>query len=431
MKMKEFLTRKFVLDSRNVKPGDIFVAVKGKKTDGHKFIQEAFENGAYAAVVEKPVKYNGNIYLVEKVVDFLADLAREKIKPLEKKTIIGITGSNGKTTAKEILYQLLSFTTSNVFKTPGNMNTEYGLPLSLINEYKGESILILEMAMNKKGDIKHLCSIAPPDIAVILNVGTAHIGLLGSKKDIMEAKLEIVLYSKENSNVVCFFDDEELRKQVKEHRKNVLFFGKKGGDVVLEDWWYIDSKTACVINHFGENIAFKLNGIWNEGQLLALLASISVLKVLNKEFPVDALPELKLPENRFHVTKTKGLYIINDTYNASLESFDVALKTMLKMKRGKKYAVVGSIKEQGKFSEETHKLLGKKLELLDGVFLYTVDDEINQVKCSKVLIKSDNPETIAKELFSRVSEGDVILFKASRSVGIEKVLKEFMELLNK
>ncbi|MCD6267562.1 MAG: UDP-N-acetylmuramoyl-tripeptide--D-alanyl-D-alanine ligase [Thermotogaceae bacterium] len=428
--MKKLLSRRFVLDSRSIRPGDVFVAIKGKKVDGHEFVREAFERGAYAAVVEKPVKHSGNIYLVENVVDFLADLAREKLGSLESKRIIGITGSNGKTTTKEILYQLLSFTDS-VFKTPGNMNTEYGLPLSLINEYKNENILVLEMAMNKKGDIKHLCSIAPPDIAVILNVGTSHIGLLGSRKDIMEAKLEIISYSRENSVVVCFHDDDELRERVREINKKTLFFGRRGGDVVLEDWWYANGDTACIIEHFGEKIAFKLSGIWNEGQILSLLASVSVLKALGKELPVRILPELKLPENRFHVMRSKGLYIINDTYNASLESFDVAVKTMLRIGEGKKYAVVGSIKEQGMFSKETHERLGKKLEALDGVYLYTADDEINQMKCSKILMRSDNPKVIAKNLFSRVAAGDVILFKASRFVEIEKVLKEFMGLLGK
>lgn len=428
--MKELLSKRFVLDSRNVRPGDVFVAIKGKRVDGHEFIQEALKKGAYAVIAERPIESTGNIYLVKNVVEFLADLAREKLKSFDKKKIVGVTGSNGKTTTKELIYQLLSYTNS-VFKTPGNMNTEYGLPLSIINEYKGEEFLVLEMAMNKKGDIKHLCKIAQPDVAVVLNVGTPHIGLLGSKKDIMDAKLEIIMNSKKDSVVVCFYDDEELKERVRGYGRRTIFFGKKGGDVILEDWWYADEGTVCVAKYFGEDIAFKLNGIWNEGHLLSLMASFGVLRALDKELPITAIPKLILPENRFQVEKVRGIYVIDDTYNASLESFKVAVETMLRMKRGKKYAVVGSIKEQGRFSEETHRHLGKILEALDGVYLYTVDEEVEQAVCSKILMKSDDPRKIATDLLKRVKENDIVLFKASRAVEIERVLKEFMELLER
>jgi len=428
--VKELLSKRFVLDSRNVRPGDVFVAIKGKRVDGHEFIQEALKKGAYAVIAERPIESTGNIYLVKNVVEFLADLAREKLKSFDKKKIVGVTGSNGKTTTKELIYQLLSYTNS-VFKTPGNMNTEYGLPLSIINEYKGEEFLVLEMAMNKKGDIKHLCKIAQPDVAVVLNVGTPHIGLLGSKKDIMDAKLEIIMNSKKDSVVVCFYDDEELKERVRGYGRRTIFFGKKGGDVILEDWWYADEGTVCVAKYFGEDIAFKLNGIWNEGHLLSLMASFGVLRALDKELPITAIPKLILPENRFQVEKVRGIYVIDDTYNASLESFKVAVETMLRMKRGKKYAVVGSIKEQGRFSEETHRHLGKILEALDGVYLYTVDEEVEQAVCSKILMKSDDPRKIATDLLKRVKENDIVLFKASRAVEIERVLKEFMELLER
>ena len=390
--MKELLGRRFVLNSKEVRKGDVFVAVKGKRFDGHDFIDEAIRHGAYAVIAEKAVVHSDRIVLVKNSVEALAELARLKLSGFPK-TIIGITGSNGKTTTKEILYELLK-KRKNVFKTPGNMNTEYGLPLSILNGYSGEEILVLEMAVNKVGDIAHLCSIAPPDVAVLLNVGSAHLEFFESRENIMEAKLEIVKHSKKDSVVVTLFDDLDLKKKVLLHRKKVMFFGTKGGDVVLKNWWYYRDFTISEYQTFKSPFTVKLPGF------------------------------LKTVPGRFNVEEVEGVRIVDDTYNASPEAFQMAIEALLRFP-GRKFAVVGAMKELGKESKKLHERLGKQLDVLDGVYVFLAEPEARWIKTKKKVLETDSAEEIARDLSTRVRKGDVVLFKASRAVKIERVLKIF------
>jgi len=426
--VKELLGRRFVLNSKEVKEGDVFVAVKGKRFDGHDFIDEALKRGAHAVIAERAVVHSDRIVLVKNTVETLAELARLKLND-SPKTIIGITGSNGKTTTKEILYELLK-RRRNVFKTPGNMNTEYGLPLSILNEYGGEEILVLEMAANKKGDIAHLCSIAPPDVAVLLNVGSAHLEFFKSRENIMEAKLEIVKHSKKDSAVVTFFDDGDLRKKVPVLRENVLFFGTKGGDVVLEDWWYYENSTISEYRMFGSSFTIKLPGFWNRGQLLNLAASLCVMKVLGEKVNILELSSLKTVPGRFNVKEVEGVRIIDDTYNASPEAFQMAIEALLKFP-GRKFAVVGAMKELGEESKKFHEMLGKQLDALDGVYVFSTEPEAGWIKTRKKVLETDSAEEIARDLYTRVRKGDTVLFKASRAVRIERVLEIFERELKK
>ncbi|PLV58991.1 UDP-N-acetylmuramoyl-tripeptide--D-alanyl-D-alanine ligase [Thermotoga sp. KOL6] len=419
--MKELIGKRFVLNSKEVKEGDVFVAVKGKKFDGHDFISEAIENGAYAVISEKPIR-SDRVILVDNVVETLAELAQEKLDQYPNKTIVGITGSNGKTTTKEFLFHLLK-EKRKVFKTPGNMNTEYGVPLAILNEYNGEEVLILEMAANKKGDIAHLCKIAPPDVPVLLNVGSAHLEFFGNRENIMETKLEIVRYSKEDAVAVTLFDDHELKERVSSYRK-ALFFGTNGGDVILKDWWYHEKSTIAEYEAFDSLFTIKLPGYWNRGQLLNLAASLCVLELLNDDVSILDLTTLKPVTGRFNVREIQGIWIIDDTYNASLESFQIAIESLLKFS-GNKFAVVGSMKELGEKSKELHEELGKLLDHLNGVYVFLTEPEAKWIKTKKKILETENPDEIASDLVTRVKKGDVVLFKASRAVGIEKVLSSF------
>jgi len=418
--VKELIGRRFVLNSKEVESGDVFVAIRGQRFDGHDFVEEAFQRGAFAAVVERPVNAHGKVFLVKSVKDALAELAAEKIRSYRNR-VIGITGSNGKTTTKELLAQLIKG--RSVFKTPGNKNTEYGLPVAIINDYRGEEILILEMAANREGDVAHLCRIAPPDVAVLLNVGNAHLGTFGGREKILETKLEIVRFSKENAVAITLYDDPVLRERVRTLRSNALFFGEKGGDVVLKDWWYDEGSTIVEYKIFGEFLTLKLQNFWNKGQLLNLAAAICVLNAIGERVDVLDLVKLSPVAGRFSVKKVKGIWLVDDSYNASPESFRVALEALKKFP-GKKYAVVGAMKELGEESEKFHRELGKLLDELDGVYVFSVEPEAEWIVTAKRIMESRDPHEIAFDLVKRLSEGDAVLFKASRVVGVERVLTE-------
>ncbi|AEH51857.1 UDP-N-acetylmuramoyl-tripeptide--D-alanyl-D-alanine ligase [Pseudothermotoga thermarum] len=413
----------FVIDSRKVVPGCVFVALKGEKTDGHLYVREALEKGAKLAVVEKQVDApSDKLVFVPSTVDFLAQLASYRLSK-HNPLVIGITGSNGKTTTKEILFKLLE--NYGPFRNEGNLNTEIGLPLSIINGYLGQKIVILEMAMNKVGDIAKLCQVARPRIAVLLNVGSAHRGVAGGDEAILRGKLEIVENMAVDGTAVVL-DDERIVSRIK--GKNCVTFGYLKGDYQLISFEYKNLKTITVYSAKGKILKVELSNIWNTGQLTNLAAVFAVLDLLGLEVDLKKLEEFDFVPGRFKLVECKGIYIFDDCYNASLESFKVAVDTIKKV--GKRaFAVVGSIKEQGEFSNQTHLELGKILEQLDGVIVYTKEPEIEVMKCSKEILRTSIVDEIVQKLSDILKAEDAVLFKASRAVEMEKVLQRFLEVL--
>lgn len=414
-----FENAKFVIDSREVFEGCIFVALRGERTDGHFYVNEALSRGAAFAIVEREVDApREKLIFAESTKRFLQELATQKLARYNP-TIVGITGSNGKTTTKEMIHRCLG--ENLAFRNLGNLNTEIGLPLSILNDYKGQKYAILEMAMNKPGDITILCQIAQPHVAVLLNIGTAHRGIAGGIEQILLGKLEIV-QNLHKDGIAIVHDDQRILERIGD--QNVITFGFQEGEYQLDKYTYEDLSTVASYKTPNSLRTIRFSTILNVGQLVNIAAVLAVLDVLKLKADLSKLENFVPVAGRFKVQQIDGVYVVDDTYNASLESFKVAVETLKKL--GKRtYAVVGSIKEQGKFSEETHKELGKILEQLDGVFVYNVDHEIDAMECSKIILKSDQPDVIVSKLQNLLKPKDAVLFKASRAVAMEKVLKLF------
>ncbi|KAF2958967.1 UDP-N-acetylmuramoylalanyl-D-glutamate--2,6-diaminopimelate ligase [Thermotoga sp. Ku-13t] len=415
-----FENAKFVIDSRQAFEGCIFVALKGERTDGHYYVREALERGAALAVVERIVDVpKEKLYFVEDTRLFLQKLAAQKIVRYDPK-IVGITGSNGKTTVKEMIHRCLG--EEIAFRNPGNLNTEIGLPLSILNDYRGQPYMILEMAMNKPGDITTLCRIAQPHVSILLNVGTAHRGVAGGDEQILKGKLEIVENMRENG-IAILHNDPRILQRVR--RRDFVTFGFQSGDYRLTSYVYEGPSTRAWYETPKGVHQLRFSTILNVGQLVNVAAVLAVFSVLNLQVDLTKLESFVPVSGRFRVLLIDEVYVVDDTYNASLESFKVAVETLKKLGE-RTYAVVGSIKEQGIYSQETHRQLGKILEQLDGVFVYNADHEIDSMECSKILLKSDEPEVIVTKLKSMLRMKDAVLFKASRAVGMEKVLNLFL-----
>ncbi len=411
----------FVIDSRKVTPGCVFVAIKGEKTDGHLYVNDALSKGAKYVVVEKDVQAPENCLIrVDSTVDFLINSAREKIQRYNP-FVIGITGSNGKTTTKELLSYLIGRERS--FSNPGNLNTEIGLPLSILNYYKGERYLVLEMAMNKFGDIAKLCQIARPDISVLLNVGTAHRGVAGSDQAILEGKLQIVQMMNPNGTAVVIKDERILQKL---SLKSLVTFGYRQGDYQILDYFYDDLSTIATYKTRGEIVELHFKSPWNIGQLTNIGAVLAVLDLIKVGYDKSLLENFSPIQDRFKVSKHKDIIVINDCYNASLESFKVAVDALTKLGK-RSFAVVGSIKEQGIYSTQTHRELGKILESVDGVIVYNLDHEIDSMVCSKEVLRTDDEKEIVSFLRRTLKPEDAVLFKASRAVQMERVLAKYLE----
>jgi len=235
-----FENAKFVIDSREAFEGCVFVALKGERTDGHLYVRQALERGARLAVVERDVDApKEKLYFVKDTKHFLQEMAAQKLATYEPR-IVGITGSNGKTTTKEMIYHCLG--EELAFRNPGNLNTEIGLPLSILNDYLGQPHAILEMAMNKVGDIATLCQIARPHVSVLLNVGTAHRGVAGGDEQILRGKIEIVENMREDG-IAIVHSDPKILGNLKS--KRFLTFGLRSGDYKLVSYDYEELSTKA------------------------------------------------------------------------------------------------------------------------------------------------------------------------------------------
>jgi len=421
----------FVVDSRESKDGSVFFALKGRRVDGHNFVKDAYSKGAKVAVVERKIAEVGIVQLVvNSTIEALNNLAINVIRKKSTK-IIGITGSNGKTTTKELIHHLLKKTLDRpVFKNPGNLNTEIGLPVSILNYYNFEDILVLEFGISKRGDMDRIIKNFKPDIGVFLNCGSAHLGNFKDEDEIFSEKSKMIK-SIDNGAVVLYADDERFLK-LSEDLKNlsIKFFGQKSGDVKLLSWKYTDdlSSTIAVIDVFGKLYSVILNGIWNRGQLLDLCAAICTIKILELNFNPDDLEDFKLLRNRFNVQKVDKIVLVDDTYNSSIESVKEALNTIKLLTASRKIAVIGSILEQGSKSIETHEKLGELINAsdIDHVIVYSVFSDVKysiSTMKEKVVFESSVLDEVADKLIKFLRPGDLIYFKASRAVEMERVIE--------
>ncbi|WP_129408654.1 UDP-N-acetylmuramoyl-tripeptide--D-alanyl-D-alanine ligase [Marinitoga lauensis] len=361
----------YEIDSRSVKEGDIFIAIKGEHSNGHDFVNDAFNKGANSAIVEEKRNYiKNNIILVDNVINYINDIASKNLKKYSK-IRIGITGSNGKTTTKFFLFHLLSYG-FNVFTTEKNYNTEIGIPLSILNNYKNQPVSILEMGLRKENDIKYLSKYYNPNVSIILNIGSSHLEFFKTREKIAEEKLKILSYA-EKPGIVFINGDEPLLNIKYPSDIKVFKFGeKKENDGYLIDFEYLNGNTRVFYNIYGENLMLTFTGIWNKGQLMDALAALMVS--LYFEIPLDPfyISGFKLPEKRFKLKQFKDSIIINDAYNASKEAFLAAFESFKKMDfDNKKILLMAEVLEIGEQSYEYHQeIIEKAKDFFDEIYFY-------------------------------------------------------------
>uniref|UniRef100_A0A7C5Y661 UDP-N-acetylmuramoyl-tripeptide--D-alanyl-D-alanine ligase n=1 Tax=Fervidobacterium nodosum TaxID=2424 RepID=A0A7C5Y661_9BACT len=417
VKFTDLVNRRFVIDSREVKPGEVFVAIKGNRVDGHDFAKQAVEKGAFAVIVERDVGLDNQL-IVPNTIEFLNELA-SKIVEKSSATIVGITGSNGKTTTKEIVASVLSSEVPT-FKNEGNLNSEIGLPLSIINSYKGEPALVLEMAQRNVGDIEYLCKYFPPEVGVLLNVGSAHVGVAGSIGEIFRGKWQIVENSK---RALVNYDDERMRCE------KCKYFGTVGGDYVLKSKQYNGSSTLITIEFENEEYYYQLPGYWTKPMVFSVLVAFGVADMLDIFFNPTGLSNFKPLKGRFNVHNISNGFIIDDTYNASYESFKAGIDEILENFPSPRYAVVGAMKELGEYSKQYHTELSKLLEKIDGVIVYDKEEESVDINPSNVLFRSKIDTEVVEFIKGNILKENfagTIYFKASRAVELDKIVGQIL-----
>lgn len=418
-------------DSRLVLPGNLFVAIKGAKTDGHLFLKDAAEKGAIAAIVQDSYSgphYGLTLVFVSDPLDTLQQLARD-IVARQHSRIIAITGSLGKTTTKEFLFTLLSGK-YKVLCTPGNSNSQIGLPMALLNGLKGdEEIIICEMGMTHPGNIEKLVKIAPPYLGIITCVEPVHVCNFEGIDGISQAKAEIFSHP---STAFGLLDSSVSALKVlhHHHRPKIFTFSREhtGSDFNYE---IKSDKTLIISGSNGIAAQFPPLHLPAKHNSFNFLIAATAAYLIGMSWKVIEArqPLLKLPEKRLQFLEKKGILFVNDSYNASLAAVKAALDALPEPKtKGRKFAALGEMLELGQLTETHHRLVGEyALPILDEIFC--LGDGCKPIY--DVWKTSDKPchlfndrNALIQALKKEVQPGDVVLVKGSRLKEMWKVIDE-------
>lgn len=413
-------------DTRNLKPGELFVALEGEKFDGHDFATTAIAKGAVALIVSRQLSLNPSQLVPQLIVPDTLQAYQTIARWWRDRFIIpviGITGSVGKTTTKELIAALLS-TRGKVLKTQANYNNEIGVAKTLLELSPEDDYAVIEMAMRAAGEIALLTEITRPTIGVITNVGTAHIGRLGSVEAIAKAKCELLAQMPDSSIAILNHDNQLLMDTaITVWGGKTITYGLEGGDITGE---LIDPNTLRIE---GKDFPLPLSGRHNA---INYLAAIAVAKVL--EIDIAPLREgltVELPQGRSRrYILPNDLVILDETYNAGLESMLASLQ-LLKETPGKRHiAVLGTMKELGEHSAQFHYQVGEKVKQLDidRLFVLVDEPETEAIAAGAGGIATEcfsDREDLLSRLQNVVCQGDRLLFKASNSVGLNRVVEQF------
>jgi len=427
------------VDSREVTPGALFVALKGKRHDGHTFVSGAIRKGAAAVVVEQDVKAPRRVavFRVQNTLRALGRLGRGYLDRTGAK-VIAITGSNGKTTTKEMLYHILrkSF---KCMRSPKSFNTEIGVPLSIFEAETGQDYIILEMGTNARGEISRMARIAPPVIGILTNISRTHLQGLHDLPGVARAKGELLDALKRDNIAVINCDNKWCRRAANHTRARVVRFGLEADCDVFAS----DVGITAAGSHFKLNdevpVKLKTPGGHNIGNALAAAATAIQLGV-EPELIARRLGSFKLPEMRMQRTVVASVTLINDAYNANEASVAVAADYLNRLKaKGTRCFVFGDMGELGQETGRAHRNVGMILGGMKIDYIVTVGEqaaeaahEARRLRRGSASVSSYGTVSgAARFLISRVQPGDVVLFKASRFMDFEKLHDEVREALKK
>ena len=425
------------IDSRDIKPGTLYIPIKGDKFDGHVFIADAFHKGCAVALTEQklvPEAHEVLIY-VKDTKQALMDLATYYRKQFNI-PVVAVTGSVGKTTTKDLIASVLSAKYS-VHKTQGNFNNEIGLPLTIFGLTKEHQVLVVEMGMNHFGEIHNLSMIARPDIGVITNIGVSHIEHLGSRKGILKAKCEI-LDGMGQKGVLIVNGQDEMLQQIIVSEPAMLTYGRDESHPFYADGVEAIGKEGMSATFYmpQSNIRMTIPAM-GEHMIDNALAAIAVAKRLHlsdREIQ-DGIEAYKPSKMRMDLQEaSNGISIINDAYNASPDSMKAAIEVLGAMPVGKrKVAILGDMFELGEHAQQLHEELGeyiaktKRVDLLItvGTLAHFIQDQVILSGMSREKMHHfETQDGLILKLGDLLLPQDLVLVKASRGMALEKTVDE-------
>ncbi len=423
------------IDSRVVKSGQLFIAIRGEINDGHAFVDEALKNGAYGLLVDN--RFNETTSASPKAAVVVVENTHEAMMKLAgnyrnkcKAKVVGITGSNGKTTTKEYAYALLKTVEKDVYRSTGNLNNLFGAPLAIFAMPQSTNVAVMEMGISVKGEMTKLTRIVQPDLAVITNIGPSHLEFLSSVTDVARAKLEIV--SSENSDcpLIINADDQLLVEEAHKVKSNPITFAIDAqADFKVDSFEKIDdSKQQVTI----DGKSFMLNSLGRH-QVYNFLAAYAAVRSLGYDFKNIATAQIDLSSApmRGETLELNGIRLINDAYNANPDSVKAGLEAFeLLAHSGRRVLILGDMLELGGKAEKYHEKLGQSLanfnfELailvgpLSGVVINgAVKAGIDRGK----LIGFADSQAVVSEIANLLKHGDLVYIKGSRGIALEKII---------
>lgn len=443
---KEQICENFSIDTRNIVENDTFVGIKGEKTDGSVLWKEALDNGAKIVIVEninftyaemEAYKAKNKVIIkVEDTVKALTQIAEYK-RTLYNIPVVGVTGSVGKTSTKDIIASVVS-QKYNTLKTEGNNNNHIGVPKTILR-LKDEEAAVIEMGMNHLGEIRALSNISKPTLTVITNIGTSHIGNLGSRQNILKAKLEILEGMKEKK-IVINNDNDLLHKWYEENKNNydITTFGIiNDSDFMAEEILLNENGSSFICESESGKIQIEVP-VAGEHYIYNALCAVAVGKRLNlsEQQIIEGIKSVEIAKKRMEIVSLKeNIMLVNDTYNASLESIKEALKYIKSLHKGRKIAVLGDVLELGDFSEKVHEKIGEEV-VKQNIDMLICCGESSKNICRVALEKGmakekiyyeNNIKNVLKRIREKMEKDDVILLKASNGMKFSDIATELID----
>lgn len=428
---KEF--NELSIDTRTIKEGNVFLAIKGESFNGNKYIKQAFQNGATIAIVDEfdfsKEDIDGTVIKVENGEKALQDLAHFYRMKLGIK-VVGVTGSTGKTSTKDLIAAVLS-DKYKVFKTKGNFNNQIGLPLMILELTEEDEVAVLEMGMSDFNEIHLLASIARPDVSVITNIGLSHIETLKTRDNIFKAKMEISDFLTDTDTLIVNGEDDYL-KNVTKKCFNVEKIGyNQEYDVSAKNIILNERETKFTASVSGNEfqIEIPMPGKHNVLNCMLAIAVANKLSVSSKEI-VKGMANLEATSMRLQLIEKEDILIINDCYNASPDSMKSSLDVLNNYQKGRKVAILGTMKELGTESETAHEAVGRyakdKVDFLMVAGEYT--DCFKKGYADKNILVYETMEELKEKLADVIQKDDIILVKASRGMKFENIVQQLEKL---
>lgn len=437
---KDEVCEDFCRDSREIKQGDIYLGIKGETINGSIYFEQCFQKGAKGAILQQIdlqedqiQKYSDKfIILVDNTIEAMQKIAEYK-RSLYHIPVIAITGSVGKTSTKDMVASVVS-KQFKTLKTEGNYNNHIGVPLTLL-KLKEEKALVVEMGMNHLGEISVLTKMAKPTVAVITNIGTAHIGNLGSRENILKAKLEILEGLNKEGFVVINNDNDLLHKWYLENKENynIITYGiENESDYMPENIISTENGSIYTLKGSNQKIEVPVGGNHFLQNSLCAIAVGSVYKIPLEKIALG-ISKFELTKKRMDfITLKNNITIINDCYNANYDSMKAAIEYLGKIQNKRKIAVLGDMLELGSYSKELHEKVGNEINKNNIDILITVGKEAKYIakivkENHKKVIECNSNQEAVQELNKIKKEKDCILLKASNGMNFGEILEEIQK----